>query len=358
MAGNNAVDLNDPATWPDDIDELTSLSDGLPDVDTVEASADDTGKTESDTEEKVSKEAVAEDAVDAEPETDETEEVKAEDEQGEEELPILARDGKNTLPFGVLAGEREKNARLNQRIAELEAQLERDKSAANAEAEAPKSVAPPVDDFVITESMQQKVDQLKEDWGEEIAETWLDSQRAKHESLQLKAKLDALEAKTARTEEVQRNSQEQQVQEAIDSSPDMALWQSQEDGSMYDRALAVHQTLMNTDTDYAAMNWYDRMQELPMRTRAMYGITEESPQDAPTSPAKTQKELAEEARAAASKARSKPPHSMSDLPKGDTPVEKSELDKLEGADGADIQQKLLELANNPEAYERYINSLM
>lgn len=389
MAGKPAVDLNDPATWPDDIEELTSLQDGLPDEDEIVASADETGEEktpELDDDEKAGEKAAAEDAEKAKLEADkaaekakaeEAEEAEAEkkaaDEKAaaeadkdepkkeDEELPILARDGKNTLPYGVLAGEREKNAKLAQRVADLEAQLEQSKGKPDTGATATAKAEPPADDFVVTEAMQQKVDQLKEDWGEEIAETWLDNQRLKHDAAQARAKLDALESKANQTEQVQRSTQEQQVQEAIDSSPDMALWQSQEDGTMYDRALAVHETLMNTDAEYAAMNWKDRMQELPKRTRSMYGIAEPEPepkQEDSKPPAKTQEEIAAEAKAAAEKAESKPPHSMSDLPKGDTPIEKTELDKLEGADGAEIQQKLLELSNNPEAYERYINSLM
>jgi hypothetical protein len=370
MASENAaVDLNDPATWPDDIEALTALQEEL--VAESPAETGDTGEVAAKEEEKaeVEEKTPAEpeeekksDDVQADPVKPEPVEAK-EEEKAEDENPepsILARDGKNTLPFGVLAGEREKNAKLSQRNADLEAELERLRTTASTPTEV-KAAEAPVAEFEVTAELQGKYDQLKEDWGEEIAENYIETKRIQHDNLKLREKLDAIEKQTTETAATQRSTQEAQVQEAIDSSPDMALWQSQEGGEMYDKALAVHQTLMTTDSEYASMSWYDRMQSLPKRTRAMYGVAEEpaaTPEPASNEPAVSQEEIAEKAKTAAANAESKPPHSMSDLPKGDTPVERTELEKLEGSEPADIQRKLMELSNNPEAYERYLNSLM
>jgi len=383
MAGENAIDLDKPETWPDDIGELESLTGGIPDP---EDAPGDKGKTtDSDDDDKLTDEekAAAQKVEEEEKAKADADAAKVADEEAaaakaaeeaeaaaaaakekeEEELPIATRDGKQTIPFEVLQQERQKARDAIARNTELEAELE----AARKVTPVDKTVVTEeeAEEFVVTEAMQAKADQLKEDWGEDIAEQHINSLRIAFDNEQLRKKIDSLETETSRTSAASKQREETVVQAAIDNSPDMLAWQSG-DAAMYDRSLTMHDTLMGTDPTYAAMTWEERFQALPSRVRAAYGMPEPKPKEDPPKPkedppAKTPEEIEAEAKAAADKAvaEGKPPNSMSDLPKGDTPIEKTPIEALEGLDSVDIQKKMLELSeSDPVAYERYINSLM
>ena len=361
-----ALDLNDPNTWPDDLESLSALAQT---ADAGEASAapeDSESKAEPPEQtgtgaDKAGDDVQAQGAAAAEPgvkgsaaaaggEGEQTIEVDG--------LPVLTRDGKHLIPSYVLKQLRDENR-------DLRAQLsERATAAATATpesqpepAESAELAKPAV--FALTDDQKALVERMREQWGEEIA-----SQFERNFRLEWQVEQQS-SAQTRLLEELQRvreheqhrshretRSEEEQVQAAIDDSPLLAAWQSEKDGVWFDRSTKVHQMLIGTDPAYARMSWTERFQALPGRVEAVYGQSQAGAEIAKQQPSGDQgggkkthsadvAAVAGAKLAAAEAARV--PVSMSELGGGGEGLDVPEVTRLERLNGAALNAHIAKL---------------
>lgn len=344
------MNVDDPNSWPDDVEELAKLVDGVPDNedvpadDTVEAKAEtDTEQTEETQPEVAKEEAPAESAA----------EVKAE-ESAEEELPIATKRGDKTIPYNVLKNAREKAAQaeakqkeLEERLAALEASGGRVETQEVAEAQEPALAA----------DVQAKADKLREDWGDDIADQYLRT-AALEQTLAQKAKeLDELKANIESRRQTEAQNEEQRIQDAIDGNEKLSSWQADEDSDMFAKAVKLNAMLMETDDAYASKSWDERFEELTGKVEALYGVAP-APQPKAAEPATPK--LSEEQKQAkvdeALAATDDTPKSMSDFP-GGSKAEIAEFEKLDSMNAAELQAHMDKLADDPARLRAYLGGM-
>lgn len=374
----NALDLNDPNSWPDDVEALADIAEagGDEDDNPSDSSTEDPGDNagaeagEAGSEAEGGGEAAsegekdqptegetAEGASDAESSADATGETGETGESEEEEAPISTKDGKHTLPYSVLRAERDAKKAAVEEAKQLRDEIERLKSEREgagdtSSAESSKPTAKEQSEI------DSKVEAIRAEWGDDIAEMY----RANFE-LQAEVKRQQETIKRINEENQTRTQTEQSrleatIQDAIDSSPQMVEWQAQEDGVWYGRAVATHKMLMESDPEYAAKDWSERFSELPGRVQALYGkapaVAESKPVSKPAAPSAADPKAAVEA--AKQKAGEKPPLSMSELPTGEPPAT-DEFEQLDNMSPAQVQAKIDALADNPEKLDAFLRGL-
>lgn len=340
-----AVDIDDPSTWPDDTAELAELADDMPD--------DRAG---------VEKPATEEDKPSAtkEPETPEAEKASDEpdttaaagDKADQEETPdgVLAKDGKNVLPFNVLQKEREKSHAQAERIAELEAEAAKLETG-DGEEKKPESDdttnvdAAPLDDVDKEVARLNKLaESVLEEYGDEnLAEQFRTQAKMVERQATLDSRLNNWEK--SQKQNAQKTEQEE-IQGALDSSPKLSGWAASEDQTFHERATALHAYLMSTDPAYKAKSWDERFKELPDRVESLHG-------DGPGKVDKTEKVVdIEKAKQDAGK---KAPTSISDIQGGEAPIG-SDMEELEGMSPSSITQKMMDFKSEDDM-EAYVRGL-
>lgn len=353
----NAVNLDDPSTWPDDIDELDAMSDeGIPEDEDTEASTEnDVGDTEeAESEESETDESKEDEAAEFEDEV--TEDEKGEAETDEEELPIATKDGKRTIPYDVLKAERQKAAQAKAELAEMKAEIDNLRKSMNETAPKEETKSAKVE---TPEHIQAKAEKLREDWGDEIADQFLRTYELESMVSQQAEIIKQLNERADTRDAVEKRTEEQQIQDAIDNSPEMVEWQSDVDSPWYQRAVRMDAMLQETDPTYAAMNWHDRFQVLPSKVKAAFGVVEETRDEPKPKVEKTvlsEQEKKAKVDEALKKAGDKAPTSMSDLPSGDA-FEADELNRLDGMSAAQVQAHIDKLAEDPERLDAYLRSI-
>lgn len=321
-------DINDPSTWSDDVEELEKMA-----TEGVEPEA------------KAEEETPTEEPGDS-PVSEKKEEEPAKEPEEEEELPIATKKGDKTMPYSVLANERAQNKRLRAELEELRSKLEVEPSPEpEAKAEEPSDELPA--------SVAMKVAKMREDWGDDIADQFLETYQMKQTLKEQLAELDAIKTAMSQREDNDRRTEQEQIQDAIDNSPKMAEWVADEENPVwYERALELNATLVRVDPAYAKMSWEERFAVLPGKVEGLFGVAQ-----APVEKEVDTAALKEEAARRVAEAEEKTvPTSMSDLPGGDD-VKHSEIAKLESLTPRQIQAHLDSLADDPEKLAAYLSSV-
>jgi predicted outer membrane protein len=239
---------------------------------------------------------------------------------------VLTKDGKHVIPFSVLEKEREEKLALERTNAELEARVNGLEVNDNQEVS-------------LTEEETEKLKELAYDYGEEFAE-----QRKQEilENKQLKAQLEA-----RNTQDVQ--SQTNEIQDAIDSSPLMLQWQSdRENSEWYSRANNVFEMLQTTDESFAGLSFAEQMAALPGRVEAMYGESEQGKllREKPNASEKVQEKV--------DNAKKQNINSLSDFPAG-VDSDNTEAETLSRLSGVEINSKLANMSD--KQLEAYLHEL-
>ena len=339
------IDVNDPTTWPEDLAELAKLADH-PDL----------GAVEPQPEVRAEAEVLPENPPEATEKVD-----PARDDKGrftKAELPeeaspsdplLLTPDGKSVLSFDVLMAERARVAALEAQLAALQGQP------APAPASAASVVTPaaePEPEFS-TEQLA-KAEQLTRDWGQAIADLYLDNLRAGQQVAKALSRAEKAEqvAEVLRKQAEAQQAREQQsedarVQAAIDNNPLMLAWQADKDSPFFKRAVALHQQLMENDLEYAKLSWGDRFAALPGKVEAVYGASPHSAKLAAAKPVPVKP-------APAKVPEPEVPLSLSDLPAGGAPVADPSTE-IARMTGPQLQRKLATMA--PDALRAFLSQV-
>ena len=240
---------------------------------------------------------------------------------------ILTRDGKHVIPFDVLKTTRDELAQAQAEAAELRAKLEQE-----AAAEAEKAATSEVEAKIA--ELQERVNKAKSEYDDEDVAEVVEPLQIAIDALERERELMQRTAAIEAQAQAQAATVEQDIQNAIDNSPAMSLWAS-EQGEMYQRATKLHDTLMATDPAYQAMSWDDRFKELPQKMAAIYSDVK-LPDDTDTAVAKAKREAGRERKVA----------TLSDMPAGEAPIvdkdnslaAKSGVDLLDQFDGLTEEQ--------------------
>jgi hypothetical protein len=320
-----AIDIDDPTTWDVDDKELLELAKAGA-VPTAEAAA------------PVEAEKPAEPAVEAEPVLVPS---------IPEEAPIQAVDGKNTIPYSVLRDAREDARTAKTRLAQLEQELA---ALRTAPVVAPTPAATPEAPATLPPEVQQQIDKIKENWGEDIAAQaertyWLEQHLnyQRHTIDQLSQKLQQQEQVTQQAQQRQQLTESEQIEDAIAANPKLDAWAKADDQGWFDRAVELHSVLLKTDRGYAAASWHDRMNALPSKVEALFGPS-------------FQKIDVEGTKAKVQSIMDRPPTSLSEMGSGATP-ERTEIQKLEDLEGNQLTAHMNKLAQDPRKLDAYLRSL-
>lgn len=259
-------------------------------------------------------------------------------EQKAEESPVLARDGKNTIPYEVLAKTREAKE-----AAEAKAQAE-----AEARTQAEAKLA----------ELQAKLESVKAGATEKAVTLTPEEQAEMQENFPAMAKMFAsMQAELTRLQsnataqqqtqqEVQQNEMAKTVQDHIDANPKLAFLQAS-DPDAWKRACDLDEQL-RTNPATASLPMAERFTKAAAAYEAIYGaINLPAAPTKPAAPAKSVDDVLAKAGAAV-------PKSLSDLP-GGSAVASSEVGNLENLSGAEIGNTLMKMS--PQAREAYLNSL-
>ena len=212
---------------------------------------------------------VAPAAEKAEPEKAEPE--KAEPEKAEPEADpegVLAKDGKNFLPFTVLENTRKAKAAAEARARELEAEIEKLKSGNATQGD--------------VDEVEQKLAALgerakaaREDYGDEMGSLFEELFQGLSSALKETATLRKDLSSRPTPEDADRAEQQRAVREAIDKSPVIAEWESRDDAgsedSWFSRSVDVYRRAVAADPEFAALSVEERFAALPARVQAVYG---------------------------------------------------------------------------------------
>jgi hypothetical protein len=337
------IDVNDPATWPEGLAELAKLAD-QPDLGTVEPQP----------EVRAEAEVLPENPPEATEKVDPARDDKgrfAKAEVPEEALPsdplLLTPDGKSVLSFDVLVAERARVAALEAQLAALQGQ-----PAPASAASVVTPAAEPEPEFS-TEQLA-KAEQLTKDWGQAIADLYLDNLRAGQQVAKALSRAekaeqvaDALRKQAEAQQAREQQSEDAQVQAAIDNNPLMLAWQADKDSPFFKRAVALHQQLMENDPDYAKLPWGDRFAALPGKVEAVYGASPHSAKLAAAKPVPAKS-------AQAKVPEPEVPLSLSDLPAGGAPVADPSTE-IARMTGPQLQRKLATMA--PDALRAFLSQV-
>lgn len=257
---------------------------------------------------------------------DETADAGAQDEgdEADDETPILTKDGKRTIPYNVLATEREKrrvaeNAQreLMTKIADLEARATGQRGAAAGES---------------TGETDTSVDLMSD---EELGELVTDFPAIKKligYVKTLEGRVGQFESQAREREETERTQQQREVRDAVDANPTLLYWE-QHDQERWQAAIEADSRLSQLPVNQG-LSLEERFEKAVQVVETIYGPTElpdnwarkgsNTPSGKSTKPTpsgeSTDAALAEKARRAVEKAGSARPRTLSEMPGGAVPA--------------------------------------
>lgn len=263
---------------------------------------------------------------------------------------VLARDGKNIIPFSVLKSERDRAGRAEQlakeqsdRIAALEAQI-----AAGNQGAKPGESARTTEAATEAELSDEELAVLKEDFPTQY-KVYM-AQQATIKALQ--AQQQQVEQDRQQQQAERQRTQAEMVRDAIDATPKLAHIQSTDP----DRFAAAqrYDAVLRDDPRWQGKPLAERFAEVVKLVETTHGAIE-IPGAKPPAAQKTPEQLKAEAEAVAKAAASKTvPTSMSDFPAGDPPAQ-SEQAALESMTPAQLADKFSKMS--PEQMDAYLSKL-
>lgn len=262
------------------------------------------------------------------------EEPKAEAPKDEKPEGILARDGKNVIPYSQLESARERAKAAETLVEELNAKIE----------QMAKDTAKPAatDTPMLTEDELTALEADSPTLAKVLRAT-------QNKALELEEKVKSLETHQQATVAREVDATKSEIQTAIDATPELAKWQAdKDDPSMWNLAASLDATLRERP-EYKGVPFADRFKKVVELTKAALG------QEAPKTetPKPTQEELKA---AAAAKLKAKPglPSTLSDIP-GGAPPAVDEKERVEQMSPVELGNKFM--AMTPDQMEKYLSQL-
>lgn len=340
-------DINDPSTYPDDLDSLAALAEGgeLPEA---EAEEEDEPKAEAKDQEDptpaVEKEPVEEKAGEEGKEQESAEAAKEDDEPSKDDapttidgIPIQTADGKHFIPHNVLKSARAQKQAAEAAAAEARKEVER----LTRELQTIQAARPTEQERKDPVLTDEEIKALEEQWGSDLSgvmQKVRDKLEATGTDNATATKLAALEEKLGAYEAERAKQRDDEAQSAIDTSPLLAAWQADEDSPYWDYATEMHRVLGKSDK-YTSLTPAERFAMLVEKTEAVYGpsphralVDPPKPKEAvPEKPAPKKADVQAAAADKVAKAKDglRDPTSLSDFNTGERDGDKSEVEKLD-----------------------------
>lgn len=250
---------------------------------------------------------------------------------------VLARDGKNIIPFSVLDATRTNLSQAEQRA----------KDAEQAKLDAEAKLTAMQDKLLLLQSgVESNAEVLNEDELTELEkEMPLLGKTIREQQAQIAQLQDKLKNQHVTTQKTQAELQAQAIQSAIDANPKLSLLQSQgNDG--YEAAKRIDRVLRD-DPKFANLSLSERFDKVIELYEESYGSIKIASKNDVDLKKATEKALADAPK-------KEVPKSMSDIP-GGTPPAVDELAAIENKSGVELEQMFSKMS--PKQIEDYLNRL-
>jgi hypothetical protein len=259
---------------------------------------------------------------------------------GEEEAPIQSRDGKHTIPYNVLATERERRQQAEQAMAELQARIDTLQVQGTA---APAAATPTKAEGAISD---EDLAALREDFPA-FAKV-IEAQMAKIDTLE--SRLSTVYGKEEQREAVEQRTVQQQVRDMIDTNPKLSALEA--DPAAWARAVEID-NMLKDQPENKNLSLEERFDKVVKGYESFYGAIPGAAADTPT-PKPVQKSAREQAEALLQKQMPATPRSLSDLPGGlpDAQNEAQRAENMSEIEMGNMMQKM-----TPAQIEQYLNNL-
>jgi len=247
---------------------------------------------------------------------------------------ILAKDGKNVIPYSQLETARARTTAAEALAKEQAVEIERLK----AEKETPKE-----DVATLT---KEELDTLEAD-----SPTLAKTLRAQQASIQkLTEQLQAVAERQEDQAVVQETEVKSEIQAAIDANPTLAGWQTAEDQTLWNEASRFDKVLRESPA-YANKSFADRFTKVVELTQSALGI--ETPKAEVELPKLTPEQIKAAAQAKL-KGKTSVPVSSSQIP-GGAPPAVDERERVEQMSVQELGNKFMNMT--PEQMEAYLTTL-
>lgn len=250
------------------------------------------------------------------------------DPENPEQSVILAKDGKNVIPYSVLAKAREREAALQSQLTELSA-----KAAA----------------------LEEQVRTGKADLSPEVAEIDAETLKDLEENAPsiykvvaaLQSKIQTLSQQSERVAQQEQTAVAKTVQETIDANPKIAFVQANDVEAF--NAIAGFDAILRNDPKFAGLSLDERFGKALAMYESAHGpiaLPASASGKAVDPPAPTLPDPTEKAAAALEKAAAKAgPNTLSDIPGGEPPG-KSSLEDVEKISAARLTNQFLNMTKS------------
>ena len=269
--------------------------------------------------------AAAKEAIRVKEEADARAKVEAEAKAKMEAKPdgILAKDGKNLIPYSQLELARDRASRAETAVKAQADEIARLKAAKPGEGKTE----------VVTLT-DEDLTALEVD-----SPTLAKVLRGQQETIkQLTGTVEALRQHTQGRIATEQAEVKSEIQAAIDANPTLAGWQAQEDQTMWDKASAFDLVLRELP-EYAEVPFEERFKKVVELTQS--AINREAPKPAETpAPQRSTAEIKAAAEAALAKKQPPVPRSLSDIP-GGAPPAADERERVEQMSPTELGNKFL-----------------
>lgn len=253
----------------------------------------------------------------ANPEDDKPAEVKAEvkpEDQKAEEKPdgILAKDGKNVIPYSQLESARQRASAAESLAAEQAKELETLRAAKDKPVESAESEMLTEEELVALEGDSPTL--------AKVIRTQQAAIRKLTDTVETVTKTQASQADVAAAEV------KSEVQTAIDSNPTLAAWQTAEDRTLWEEAARFDKVLRESPK-YANASFEDRFAKVVELTQAAHGVTPARKEEPSLTPEQIKAAAAAKLKEASA---GKRPVTLSDIPGGAPPAvdERAKVDDM------------------------------
>lgn len=264
---------------------------------------------------------------------------------------VLARDGKNVIPFSVLKSERDRAARAEQLAKEAAEQVEALKAQLAAGNQGAKTGEGARTTEAATEAVAMTPEELeafKEDFPTQYKVYMAQQATIKA----LTEKQQQADQDRQQQEQQQQRTHAEQVRDAIDATPKLAHIKAS-DPERFEAALRYDNAL-RADPKWDGKSLAERFAEVVKLVETTHGAIE-IPGATPVTAQKTPEQLKQEAEAlAAASAKKVVPTSMSDFPAGHPPAT-NEQQALESMTTLQLAEKLGKMSS--EQLETYLSNL-
>ncbi len=263
-------------------------------------------------------------------------------------VPILARDGKSTIPYSQLENARKLEKEARKKLEAANAELEALRKQPDPPKVDPSSTPEPTPDPVEADAETPDFGGLRDEFPDAV----IDAMEATHKVAvvkvqKLEAKIDRLEAADADVEAAEKADMDEQVRDAIDKNETLSDWEAN-NPEMWGKALKVDDFLRTqTDGEWAGSSFADRFEKVVELTKAMEPAKQ--PSSEPTA-----EEIKARAEEKLREAGSAVPTSMSSIP-GGSPPPQNEQENIEQTSEVQLAAKFEKMTQ--EQQDEYLSKL-